>query len=271
VPRAALLELAADRGVYVDSLVRSLFSDDPEELVPALRAAWREPPALHEVRILELLRNPDPKMRDAAMVTALHHGSAHGWALCQDLAFDPRMPHPFAMALVAGLGEPGQHKRLGALMGAESHLVGVLRALGYSGNVGVVPALLFHAQSEDAPTKAAAMDSLGTILGSEFDKVSASSKVAGALERWWQGVQGRFDARRRYLGGRPVSRAAFIQALAHFPTRRRYLLSLLLSIRTAGVSRVSTWAFSERQRTQLAAVGSWKGAEEPWARDFSLF
>jgi hypothetical protein len=269
--RPALLELAADRGLHVEPLVRSLFSQDPEELVPALRAAWRAPPALYEGRVLELLGHPDAKVRDAAMVTSLHHGSAHGWALCQELAFDPRMPHPFAMALVAGLGEPGQHKRLGPLMGAEAHRPWVIRALGYTGNVGVVPALLFHAQSEDEAEKAGAIEALGTILGPELDKAVAKAKLPGALERWWQQVQGRFDGRRRYLAGHPLTRAAFIQALAHSPMRRRYLLSVLLSIRTGGASRISTSAFSETQRAQLASLGSWKGREEPWTHEFSFF
>src|ERR1019366_6234482 len=71
--------------------------------------------------------------------------------------------------------------------------------------------------------------------------------------------------------GHPLTRAAFIQALAHSPMRRRYLLSVLLSIRTGGASRISTSAFSETQRAQLASLGSWKGREEPWTHEFSLF
>jgi hypothetical protein len=43
VARALLLDLAADRGIVVDSLAGSLRSSDPPELVAALRMAWRAP------------------------------------------------------------------------------------------------------------------------------------------------------------------------------------------------------------------------------------
>ncbi len=271
VARSVLLDLAADRGIVVDALAGSLRSSDPAELVAALRMAWRAPPAEHETRLVELMRHPDRGVRDAAMVTSLHHGSAHGWALCQDLAFDPAAPHPFAMALVAGLGDPGQHRRLAALAGSDAHRPGVLRALGYAGNAGVVPLLIQQAESKDELTAAAAADALGVIAGPEADVAGAAGKEEpGSLRRWWQNAHARFDERSRCLAGVPLTRAAFALALTRFPTRRRYLLSLLLSIRTGGAARVSTWAFSERQRAQIGALAS-RGPEEPWAREFSFY
>jgi hypothetical protein len=249
----------------------------------ALRVAWRAPAAPIEARLLTLLEHGHAGVRDAAMLASLHHGSMHGWALCQRLAFDPSAPHPLAMALVAGLGEPGQHKRLAALVGSDAHRAAALRALGFAGNVGLMPLLLHQARSEDAPTAALAKEALETILASgssghrypsgaraDFDTLLDGNAGADALASWWQSAHGRFNAGRRYLAGAHVSRAAFARALAHFPTRRRYLLSLLLSIRTGGASRVSTRSLSSVQRAQIGAIGT-HGPEEPWVQEFSAF
>jgi alkylhydroperoxidase family enzyme len=270
VSRPVLLELACDRGLAVESLVRSLHADDPDELIAALRVAWRVPPAPIEGRLLTLLDHPHAGVRDAAMLTSLHHGSFQGWALCQQLAFDPAAPHPLAMVLVAGLGEPGHHKRLAAMVGSEVHHDAALRALGFAGSVGVAPLLLHHAQSKDKPTAALAKEALATTLGGDVDRLLVGKDGVAALAAWWESVHGRFNTGRRYLAGLQVSRGSFAHALTHFPTRRRYLISLLLSIRTGGASRVSTRALSATQRAQIFAVGS-NGPEQPWVREFSAF
>jgi hypothetical protein len=270
VARPVLLDLAAERGIVVDSLLASFRSDDPDELMAALRVACRVPPAPLEAHVAALLKHAHPGVRDAAMLAALHHGSFEGWAFCQRLAFDSLAPHPLAMALVAGLGEPGHHKRLAALVDSEAHRPTALRALGFSGNVGLVPQLLEHVRSGEKAAAPAAREALATMLGAEVDRWASGPEDMFDHAAWWQGARGRFGEGRRYLAGLPATRAAFAQALTHFPTRRRYLLSLLLSIRTGGASRVSTRASTETQRAQLVGLRS-MGPEAPWAREFSVF
>jgi hypothetical protein len=232
----------------------------------------RDTPASHEARVLELLESPHPGVRDAAIVTGLHHGSAYAWAKCQTLALSPSAPHPLAMTLLAGLGEPGQHKRLAALVESDSHRAAALRALGFSGNVAIVPLLLNHALSDDKPTTTIAIEALGTMAGAEFDKrfLAGTAVDTAALTDWWQRARARFDPSQRYLGGLPASRVAFAQALTQFPTRRRYLLSLLLSIRTGGATRVQARALTAIQRAQISTIAA-RGPAEPWACQFSFF
>jgi len=92
---------------------------------------------------------------------------------------------------------------------------------------------------------------------------------ASAISGWWTTARSRFHAERRYLGGAVATRGAFAQALAQFPMRRRYLLSLLLSVRTAGAARVSSRAFSATQRAQIGALGA--RPLEGWVREFGVF
>jgi uncharacterized protein (TIGR02270 family) len=268
--RPVLLELAVERGLAVPSLPQLLRAAEPDVLIAALKAAWRSDPSQHEARLVELLQHPHPGVRDAAMVTALHHGSAYGWATCQALAFDPAAPHPLAMVLVSGLGEPGHHKRLVAMAGLDEHRAGVIRALGFAGNAAVVPLLLNHALSKDEGISAIAKEALGTIAGAEVDKLFAAKAEAEVMAGWWQRTRGRFAASRRFLAGVPANRAAFANALTSFPTRRRYLVSLLLSIRTGGASRVATRALTATQRAQIFAIAA-RGPDEPWARELGYF
>ncbi len=125
-----------------------------------------------------LLEHPDPLVRDAALLTSLHHGSLPGWAFCQSLALDPKEPHPLAMTLLAGLGEPGQHKRLAQQLDSDAHRPGALRAIGYSGNVGMIPALVFHTHSKDERTVKLAGEAISTITGEEVNAFVRPEKPA---------------------------------------------------------------------------------------------
>jgi uncharacterized protein (TIGR02270 family) len=312
--RVALLELAADRGLTVPSATDSLQSGNPREVASALRTLHRADPIALEARVLALLEHPDPLVRDAALLTSLHHGSLQGWAFCQSLALDPKEPHPLAMTLLAGLGEPGQHKRLAQQLDSDAHRPGALRAIGYSGNVGMIPALVFHAHAKDERTMKLAGEAIATITGDEVNAFVPPKEPApetngelpppeedaeakrslppleeddldadlvppaeaglptldpAAVSAWWKTARTRFDPQRRYVGGVPVIRSTFARALTQFPMRRRYLLSLILSIRTGGTATVATRAFTAVQRGQIGALAA--QGNEGWRREFSLY
>lgn len=312
--RVPLLELAAERGLAVSSAAESLDSADAREVAAALRTLHAAAPEAYERRILALFEHPSPMVRDAALVASLHHGSLPGWAFCQTLAFDPSEPHPLAMTLVAGLGEPGQHKRLAERLDSDAHRPSALRAIGYSGNAALIPALVFHAHAKDERTVKLAGEAIATIAGDEVNalvppkdappakegelpppeqdaeaqralpplakddldadlvppaEVALPTLDADAVSTWWKSARARFPADRRYVDGVPATRGGFAHALTRFPMRRRYLLSLLLSIRTAGGARVATRAFTAAQRAQISVLAG--RGQDPWAREFSLF
>jgi hypothetical protein len=269
VPRATLLELAADRGLAAGDLGESLRSSDVAEVVLALRVAQSAPPAAYEGVVVELLGHADPRVRDGALVTALLHGLAPGWSACCARALEPRTPHPLAMTLLAGLGDRTQHRQLAGLVGYDRHRGAALRAIGYSGNTALVPLLLDHVASSDAAIAAIARDALGTLLGPEADR-AASDDERATVGEWWAGAKGRYEASRRYLNGVPANRAAFAGALASSPTSRRYFLALLLAIQSGGAARVSTRAFTATQKGEIGALLA-RAPDEPWARVFSYF
>lgn len=76
----------------------------------------------------------------------------------------------------------------------------------------------------------------------------------GAVEAWWAKVQGRFDAKLRYLHGHvsslDVMRAVYVDG----PSRRRHLLGYEMNLRTRSRVQPSTRAFARRQYRQLAEL-----------------
>src|SRR5690606_26716097 len=77
-----------------------------------------------------------------------------------------------------------------------------------------------------------------------------------AVEAWWAGHHGRFDAGKRYLYGRVSSfeivRAAYVDG----PSRRRHLLGYELTLRTRSRVQPSTRASAARQHRQLAELAN---------------
>jgi hypothetical protein len=176
------------------------------------------------------------------------------------------------MVLVAGLGGPGHHRELAALVGRTTHATATLRALGYSGNVELAPLLLQHALRSDDTLAEVSREALATLLGHEVDAVAESEEGVAELASWWNGARTRWDVRERVLAGLPATKSAFATALLAFPTRRRFFAALLLSVRTGGTIHVATRAASVRQRAQLSAVtASHEHRGERWAREFTDF
>jgi hypothetical protein len=114
-PRALLLELAAERALNVETLSSSLRSDDPAELAAALRVAVHAEPLAHAGRVHELLDDPRPAVRDAALLTALHHGSTLGWARSPSSRAARRSAPRRPRCRLADRPPSRFHPRLGAL------------------------------------------------------------------------------------------------------------------------------------------------------------
>jgi uncharacterized protein (TIGR02270 family) len=290
--RAAILDAIAARGLQVDSLVASLNSDDTAEVREAARAARRADRTAHLGAIQWLLLQAEPEVRDVALITALHYGSAEAWNLCERLALDPSAPNPMAMQLYATLGGPAQHNRLVEALALDSHRAPALRALGFSGNPGLVDRLLPYLQegTDELEAKLAA-EAISLIAGLDLrddafiieeeseeeeaeedglppldedlqDDLALKPEDAlptpnpEAIRQWWETEGPRLDKKRRHLAGQPWSGAAIADYLGRGALRDRHMVALSLSIRTGGAVYVDTRAFTERQRAQIGAVAS---------------
>jgi uncharacterized protein (TIGR02270 family) len=163
---AGVLELVAARGLEPPPLLGWLQSDDPDVVIAAARAIKRSSPRLHLPIVSYLITHAELEVRNQALIAGLAWGEPRAWQVCEREALNPEQPSALAMTLYALLGAPPQHERLAALLGRRPHHRQALRALGYSGNLNMVPRLLDHLGSgvPDDEAKIAAQ-AIATITG----------------------------------------------------------------------------------------------------------
>lgn len=288
--RATLLEAIAARGIQLDSLSSYLASGDSAEVAAAAKAARRADARTHLGAIQALAQQGDAAVRDAAMVTALHYGSLQCWNLCERLALDRAASHPLAMQLYAALGGPQQHDRLIEMLALDSHRGAAIRALGFSGSVGVVDRLFTYiSEGGDEIDAKLAAEAIASIAGldlrddqflveeaREEDDDEALPPLEDDLETdltldladalpvpnpeaiatWWDESRPKLNPKQRHLAGQPWSPTAIAAFLESASLRSRHPVALSLSIRTGGQAYVDTRAFAKRQRAQMQPLPS---------------
>jgi uncharacterized protein (TIGR02270 family) len=225
------------------------------------------------------------------LFTALHYGSLECWNLCKRLALDPAEPHPMAMEMYAALGGPPQHDRLAETLALDSHRAFALRALGFSGNLGMIERLLPYLQEGgDALEAKLTAEAISLIAGldlrddaftvdeasdEEIDEeelppldqdletdLSLQSEDAlpmpnpEAIRDWWEVKGPQLDQKQRHLAGQPWSPTAIAHYLEHGTLRSRHTIASSLSIRTGGAAFIDTRAFAERQHAQMKGIAS---------------
>jgi uncharacterized protein (TIGR02270 family) len=163
--RAALLEVAAARGLPPPPLLESLQADDPALVAAAAHVARRADARTHLPVIEYLVAHPERAVREAALLPALAWGSRVAWDACRSWALDASAPCPFALNLYASLGGRGEHERIARLLQSEAHRAAALLALGLSGNVAQVPVLLAQLRGDDPLLVKIAAQSLSMITG----------------------------------------------------------------------------------------------------------
>ncbi len=282
--RSILLDIAARRGLPLPNLLESLQSSDPDELVAAIEAARSADPGKHLLAVEHLVDHADSRVRDAAVVTGLCYGSHHAWQACLRHAAGTRMPQPRAMLLVALLGEPREHSLLVEHLARKSHRNAALAALAYCGQAAVIPALLPLLSADDPVTAALASLAFGVITGVDTSKApyvatepaeeaeglpsldeddldadlvpgvdeELAPPDAEEIASFWQLHAATFDTRRRLLGGVPWTLTACLDGLAVASMQVRHALSLWLLVRSGGVARIATHAWSSTQRIHVA-------------------
>jgi uncharacterized protein (TIGR02270 family) len=288
--RATLLEVIAARGIQLDSVSSYLASGDSAEVAAAAKAARHADARTHLGAIQALTQQGDAAVRDAAIITALHYGSLQCWNLCERLAVDPAAPHPLAMQLYAALGGPQQHDRLIETLALDSHRGAAIRALGFSGSVGVVDRLLtcISEGGDELDAKLAA-EAIASIAGldlrdDQFLIEEARDETEDealppleedldtdltldladalpvpnpeAIAKWWEETRPKLNPTLRHLAAQPWSPAAIGSFLESASLRSRHPVALSLSIRTGGQAYVDTRAFAKRQHAQMQPIAS---------------
>jgi len=261
-----------------------LIHPEPQVAAAALRAAYRSRLSLDPAVLRDGLGSDEPTLRDAALLAGLMGGHREAWAACHSCvsarAPDLRLP----LLLLGMSGDERDVKRLLDLLPDERLRPHALFALGFCGRVAAADACVELMRLK--PVAALAGESFSAITGLRIAEEYAapreaedealpplededldadlSSKPEDALPRpwpesvtaWWQQERQRLDARQRYLGGRPFTALALLDALESAPMRRRHALALELALRSRGSLQVPTRAFAPHQLAAMKTARS---------------
>ncbi len=225
------------------------------ELAGTTRAPWARP------YIDWGLERSNPALRIAAARAGMILGLQRARHVARELVgagIDGA--HDLLVLLAAGYGEPAlpiiiDHVRR---TGPSRAAFEAMTAIGTVA-AGDACAQLLHEGL--APVLAA--ESLRAIAGGEIETPEAfEDDDDGGLPRprvpvvldHWKRVRAAYRNRERYFAGRPLGPDGLGPALQSATTRRRHLLATDLALRTAGLGRVSTTAWTAVQRAQMTAV-----------------
>jgi uncharacterized protein (TIGR02270 family) len=291
--RAGLLELLAALQVGTPDIVRYLCGEEAIVRGAAVRVAPYCEPGVDVVRELErLLADGAPELIEPAAIAALTLGSTTAFSVFERRVVDAAgSVSRTGLALLAALGGPVQHARVIDMLAEASLTAPALFALGYSGNLDAVPALLERAKGSDARLARLSLQSLAMILGidpgDEALAVPAQEEVSGPsdgapsveedvvepdaefsplredelprvdperLGARVASIQSGLDGAHRYLAGQRYGDAAVYDVLEQRPLGWRHVWATVVLIATGGQGRIDTRARSRQQREQLAAL-----------------
>lgn len=284
--RTGLLELAAARQLALPALMGPLQDDDSALVAAAARAARHSAGNVYAPVMEYLLDHPAQDVRDAALVASLAWGSRRAWDACERAALDPATTSSVACELYAALGGSEQHQRLRDLLSERTARVRTLRALGYTGNVQVVPCLLDVLHSHNARDTKLAAEALSMILGIDLldpalslpdslhDEESLPPLEADALdlnlvagpedelpkpnvEAVERACAARLVSVKQHphlLEGLPFSSEQVLRCLELSPLGRRHVLALAYGIRAGGTAWLDTHALSYAQAQKIASL-----------------
>jgi uncharacterized protein (TIGR02270 family) len=306
--RAGMLELLAALQAGTPEIVQYLCSDAAIVRAAAVRVARYCHPGVDVVRELErLLAEDAPELIEPAAIAALTLGSTAAFSTFEQRVLDAKLTVARSgLALLAALGGPPQHMRIMEMLADASLGSLALFALGYSGNLDAVPALLDRAKGPDARLARLALQSLAMILGIdpsdaslrsplETRGVSAASEAALQVEDDLDvdeaefaplpedelpsvdperltarvaSAQSGLEAGHRYLAGQRYGDAAVHAVLEQRPLGWRHIWATVVLIATRGEGRIDTRA---RQRQQLAQLAALRATPAPAGRRFPLW
>lgn len=290
--KGAWLELMGHRDLEPAAAARLLTSADMEVVAGALRCLRGRVPSL-DAAVERLAGHAEPLVRERALRVALAWGTPYAWELCERQALDVDGLSPWAIVAYAILGGPAQRARLVQSVGSKVRTPHVLRALGFSGSVDVVPALLERLSAKSAFEAKIAAQAIAAIAGldlrkDEFAADQAPGRAdslppleeddldadlvpppedalehpnADSIRAWWGSQQAKLKSPQRFVLGAPRTPESLFEALEHGPLGLRSGWAMALHLWSGGLFLLDSEAFTEVQRTRIsqarAALGQW--------------
>jgi len=277
--RAAFLEARAFRGLPFGAAEAELLSPAMHPAVQraAARLLAHAPPAARAGWLVRALALTDPGAEQAAIQTGLIAGDRAAWVRCRERAAVSGPGRGQALLAVAMLGVEREQQPVSVALGDARWEREAIWALGFAGRRADADACVELLAQDRHPRLAA--EAFCAITGLDLRESDLAvapplesldetpepddvvdpvrslplADVAGVI-RWWNRQRPRFRGGQRYLGGRPTTVGALVDALWHGPMRRRQALALELAVRTGGRVQLETGAFLAEQRRRLSAV-----------------
>ncbi len=281
--KAVAFQVLSFRGaVPPETRTQWLYQDEAGLVIAALRDPRPLPRDVAQTVLPQLLVDPRPGVREAAIVSGLVSGSRAAWKACRKVAEEGGTGRGLCLALMALGGDEQDTQWLAELAREESSRADVLWALGFSGHELSAEACLKW--MDDAKTAALAGEAFSAITGLKLEgefrlapeeeddalvpleqedldanlvpgpEASLPLPKREPVEHWWQKAQKDFTRGTRYLRGNKLDASGLLEALGSEPMRRRPMLALELAIRSRGTHLLQTRAFTRRQRAELSAA-----------------
>lgn len=232
-----------------------------------------------------------PELQWAAARAGLVMGSGPAWQQVGKWGLAEE-PDPAAMVLLASLADQRIAERIVDRVTDDAVRPNALYALGYSGRriametclkwlgdeaVGPLAGEAFAAMTglpldddtfwddvedpDEGDDEAEDLDEdldeedLDEDLGIEAEQELRIPKPEAILA-WWKERQARFDAKKRYIAGRPADQVAIAHALKVLPMRRHHALAFELLVRSKGTVNVRTRALTFASADVLSGLPS---------------
>ncbi|WP_434349032.1 TIGR02270 family protein [Myxococcus virescens] len=281
--QALALEVLSFRGAVPRGVALELLDQaDGRVVAAAMRGLGTLERDIGHRELRRLLDDNRPQVRLAAIETGLLSGIRAAWDACRQEAQGCGEGASPARVLQAICGDDEDVERLVALMVNDVVRADIVWALGFTGRVAAVEAcleLMGHVPSvarlageafsaitglvlkDTYAVELEEGDSLPPLEEDDLDADLSSKEednlpvpARAAVADWWQRARQDYSRSGRYLGGKPFSGAALLDALARGPMRRRHVHARELALRTQGMHDVQTRAFTARQSAELAGA-----------------
>jgi uncharacterized protein (TIGR02270 family) len=275
--RVAAYQVLAFRGAApAETRVEWLYRDEATQVIAALEDPRPLPQDIVQTVLPQLLVDPRPGVRAAAITSGLISGARAAWRACRKVAEEGGEGRSQCLMALALGGEVQDTEWLVGLLSQEKLRAEVLWALGFTGQCLAAEACLDWMEEEAvAPLAGEAFSAItGLKLEGKYRKPPPAKEEGlipleeeeldaslvpgpeaslplprpGAVEGWWLKAGKDFERGARYVRGKKVGGAGeFVEALRHEPMRRQPVHALELAIRSRGALGLQPRAFTRRQ------------------------
>lgn len=281
--QAVAFQVLSFRGVLPqERRLKWLYRDDAGPVIAALRDPRPLSRDIAHTVLPQLLVDPRPGVRGAAILAGLVSSARAAWKACRKVAEEGGSGRRLCLTVLALGGDERDVEWLVGLLTQEALREDVLWALGFSGQALAAEACLGWMGDDRAAALAGEAFSAITGLKLEGEYRQAQKEERDELipleqedleadlvpgpeaslpvpalepvERWWQKARKDFERGIRYLRGSRFDAGTLLEMLGREPMRRRPVLALELAIRSRGAHSLQTRAFTRRQHAELSAA-----------------